>query len=225
MQKKEYSFDSLLVTIVITFLLVGCVPYTKGKPISENLPEKQAILVVDMQKDFLDPKGRLPVDSGQARLIINKINLLLTGAKSTTTEIIYIGNEFSPSDRIGNWFRNHAAIRGEDGTGLIPGLLVVNDNYFSKSHPDAFSNRQFDRHLRDRKINELVITGVFADQCVLATVKGALQRGYKVVVPSDGVAAENEKDLRKALGKYSEAGALITSMAEVMAQLEQQPGD
>ncbi len=210
----------LTISLMLLGFLVGCDAYTKGKPIESNMPEKYAFLIMDVQKDFMTADGKLPVDSQQAQSVLKTINRTVEAVDVSTVEIVYIGNEFSPSDRIANWFRNYAALKGEEGSKLDSRLKVVNNLYFSKNMPDAFSNDAFDQYLRNKKVNKIIVAGVFADQCVLATAKGAVQRGYKVITLSDGIAAKNDKKLIQALQKHKEVGTTVISSAEFIKQLD-----
>lgn len=72
--------------------------------------KKSALLVIDVQKDFTQSSGRLPVDLNHAARMIANINAIVA---STDTEIllpIYIANEFRKFDPL-NIFRNFSAIR------------------------------------------------------------------------------------------------------------------
>jgi nicotinamidase-related amidase len=100
-------------------------------------------------------------------------------------------------------------------------LNVVSDSYFSKSHPDAFSNDQFDSFLRKRSVSEIILDGVFADQCVLSTARGAIHRGYSVVTVSDAVAAKNQHALQGAIRKHRSSGATIATTEDIVAALTQ----
>jgi len=210
----------LAIFLMLLGFLIGCDAYTKGRPIESNMPEKYAFLIIDIQKDFMTPDGKLPVDSHQAQRVLKTINTIIETVDVNTLEIVYIGNEFSPSDRIANWFRNDAALKGEEGSKLDSRLKVVNNLYYTKDRPDAYSNDALDQYLRNKQVNKVLIAGVFADQCVLATARGALQRGYKVITLSDGVAAKNDKKLKKALQKHKESGTMVISSAEFLRQLD-----
>lgn len=210
----------LSIYMIFLVLMTGCIPHTKGNPIESNIPEKYAFLIMDIQKDFMVPEGKLPVDSQQAQTILKTINTLLETVDVKAIEIVYVGNEFSHSDLIGNWFRNHAALKDEEGSQLDSRLKVINNIYFSKDQPDAFSNDDFDQYLRNKKVNKLIIAGVFADQCLLATARGAQQRGYKVIMLSDGVAAKNNENLQEALQKHKEGGTIVMSSEEFLRKLD-----
>jgi nicotinamidase-related amidase len=220
--RKQQATSSLFFFAVLLCTLwycAGCSPHTEGDPIQQGLPTKYGIIIVDMQEDFILPKEKLPVDRNQARKTVRSINSLLAAVHTNGVEVLYVGNEFSPEDSIGNWFRNHAAIVGQKGTKLVADLTVVNDTYFTKDKPDAFSNSAFDAYLRDKKVNHLILTGVFADQCVMSTAKGGLQRRYTVAVIPEAVAAKNSKNHEEAIKKFRKLGVDILATGDTIKQL------
>ena len=209
--------------ILLVFALVlfsGCSPHTEGEPIETNLPEKFCFLVVDIQNDFMAKDGKLPIEPKQSQNIINTINRLLPVFDKNKIEIIYIGNEFKETDTIANWFRNKAAIEGTEGAKLAPDLNIINNNYFIKSSADAFSNKSFDKYLREKKITKLIISGVFADQCILSTVKGGLNRKYEIYVISDGIGAKNDQNIKKALKAYKKLKVNIITSEQIINKIK-----
>jgi nicotinamidase-related amidase len=72
---------------------------------------------------------------------------------------------------------------------LLPALarLAPPAQVIDKSRYSAFALSKLDAHLRARGADALVVTGSETDVCVLATVLGAVDRGYRVVLVTDGV--------------------------------------
>ncbi len=207
------------IALLGVFLLIGLlaihtalfVPFgpTSGPKIGSYDKPRTALLVLDMQVDFLSDKGRLPVAQAQVPTLLKIINSLLERVEMLKIEPIYIANAFSRFDVIGNLFRNQAAIAGSAGAKLDPRLTVKGNALFLKDKPDAFSNPDLDAYLRDHQVRQLIITGVFADQCVRATVNGALNRGYKVTVLEEAVAAATSNDANEACTMMKTDGATV----------------
>jgi len=63
------------------------------------------------------------------------------------------------------------------------------------------------------------MTGVFADQCVMSTAKGGLQRQYSVAVIPEAVAAKNDKNHDKAIEKFRKLGVSILATDDAIIQL------
>ena len=74
-------------------------------------------------------------------------------------------------------------------------LIITKNNY------DTFSNYKFEKILKENDIKYLVITGVFTDGCVLATISGGFSRGYNFVILKDLVETTDVK-IRQDLCKY-----------------------
>lgn len=75
------------------------------------------------------------------------------------------------------------------------------DVVITKNTYDTFSNTKFNKILKDNKIKYLVITGVFTDGCVLATVCGGFSKRYNFVILNDLVQTTDEK-IRQQLCQY-----------------------
>lgn len=96
--KKQTSGLLLFFTVLIvsSFVFLARAPYTEGEPIQKGLPAKYAIIIIDLQEDFILPAGKLPVEQSQARKIVPSINSLLSSINANAVEVVYVGNEFSP---------------------------------------------------------------------------------------------------------------------------------
>ncbi len=214
-----------LIIAVLFIALLGVytaifVPFgpTVGEKIKDYDSPRAALFVMDMQVDLVDKDGRLPVDQGQVPAMLAATNRLVTRADEIGVEPIYVVNAFSKWDLIGNLFRNQAVIAGSEGARLDPRLKVVSEALFIKDMPDAFTNLELDQHLQARQINHIIMTGVFADQCVRATAIGALNRGYKVTVLKEAVAAASTEDRDQAYRDLEEDGATVISVEKFIDQ-------
>lgn len=86
------------------------------------------------------------------------------------------------------------------------GLAVLSDNVFCKNEANAFSSLNLLSFLQSKSIKELEILGVDGNSCIKASVKGAIDCGFSVMVPLDSIGVinqnrfENTKDLFTKLG-------------------------
>jgi len=198
----------LLLVCTATLVLIGCNFSTNGKRIDGYAAPKRALLVLDVQKDFTSDAARMPVDKSQVVPMIQKINLLISDSQKNGDLVIYIRNIFHKPD-IANLFRHFAAVGGSPGIAFDDRLAVVSEHVFAKSQPDAFSNKELEAFLIANRVNEVTVCGVFADQCVYWTSRGALNRGYRVNYVVDAVAATSMKDISKAAKSIEEYGAVL----------------
>jgi nicotinamidase-related amidase len=77
-----------------------------------------------------------------------------------------------------------------------------------KSRYSAFAEPHLHAHLTERKVDGLIVTGSETDVCVLATVLGAVDLGYRVIVVRDAICSSSDEGhdalLRVYHGRYTE---------------------
>ena len=168
-------------------------------------PGRTALVVVDMQRGFLDPGEAMEVPP--AREIVPAIQNLLGVFRSRRLPVVFTEFVYSESVPvlIGRLHPEHrpappgaprgfglpssSCLEGTASAETVPDLaprpaeIVVRKRGY-----DAFSGTFLDRALRARNVTSLVVTGTMTDICVLATVTAALHREYRVTVVEDGVA-------------------------------------
>jgi nicotinamidase-related amidase len=172
---------------------------------------KSAVLLVDLQRDFLAGAGaRMPVSEQDTEAILRCANQILAGQSLQGSLPIVVVNEFARDAIFLNILRRHAAIAGSHGADLDPRLADAGRaRKFSKSRASAFSNPELDRYLQREGIRHLYVLGVMAEGCVRATVLDARKRGYLVTVIADAVASDAKWKLRLGLWSMKRAGAEI----------------
>jgi nicotinamidase-related amidase len=133
--------------------------------------------------------------------------------------VTYVRDEFSPFDLVDFVKRHGAAPRLWAGSQLDPRISEWAGPYFTKTHHDALRNSKLQGWLAMQQAGKVVIGGVFADGSVLATARGAIQRGFHVVVISDAIAAHSDQDRETALKALADAGAHVQTSQEFIASL------
>ncbi len=198
--------------IFLTF--TGCLA-SEGAPIGPYEQPTTALIVLDLQRDLLEADGRMPVKQSQVQPLLDTARALHAAARAQGLPIIRVENLYTSSD-VGNLFRNGATVRGTPGATWDPRAPIDADAMFEKDAPDAFTNPAFDAALREKQVTHLVITGVFADGCVTWTTRGALNRGYRVTLVRDGVAAGSDQAKSSALEALKSEGVTITESVDGM---------
>jgi nicotinamidase-related amidase len=198
----------LVIGIPLLIFMTGSSFETQGSIIPKFENPKTALLVLDMQEDFLGEKAKMPIKKEQIPAITAVVNSLIDEFERDGRPIIYIKSEF-PKIALGNRIRHHAAIVGSPGTEIYEKIRISGNVIFSKKKPDAFSNPEFEKYLVANQVSQLVITGVYADQCVLTTTLAALDRKYRVTFVSNGVGSSSEKAVNKACEKVRKKGGEI----------------
>jgi nicotinamidase-related amidase len=170
-------------------------------------PDRTALLVIDMQRDFLLPGGfgeSLGNDVSQLRRTIEPLSALLKAWRGLNQKVIHTReghlpdlsdcppaklHRGAPSKRIGdpgNFGR--ILIRGEYGHDIIDELTPAPDEpVIDKPGKGAFYATELADVLDKDAIKTLIVTGVTTEVCVHTTVREANDRGYECLVLADCV--------------------------------------
>jgi nicotinamidase/pyrazinamidase len=193
---------------LLLFSLASCV--TSGKKIDNYSNPQKALLVIDMQIDYVDEKGKFPIEIDQINNLIETVNMIIDDFQKNNYVIIYVRNNFRKND-IRNIFRNYAAIEGTSGAEIHPGINIASENIFDKYSPSALSNNDLKNFLMQNQINELFLCGVMADvnECVGQTALDALNNGYMVNYIGNAVGSSSIKNIERAIDKLRKRGIKI----------------
>ncbi|HKH97387.1 MAG TPA: isochorismatase family cysteine hydrolase [Beijerinckiaceae bacterium] len=95
---------------------------------------------------------------------------------------------------------------------------------FDKPVYSAFAGHRLHDHLQERSADALVVTGSETDVCVLATVLGAVDHGYRVIVVTDAVCSSSDEGHDSLLKLYRERYSLQIETADSETILSLWPG-
>jgi nicotinamidase-related amidase len=189
-----------------------------------------ALLIIDMQRDFLDPAGYVAqtgVDVALLRAAIAPVQRLLISARAARIPVIHTREGHRPdlSDLNPVKQRRAAAagapigsrgplgrllVRGEFGHGIIdelsplPGEVVIDKPGFG-----AFYSTDLELILRGLSVTALTIAGVTTDICVHSTLREAVDRGFECTVVADACAAGNSALHRAMLDCIAGEGGIL----------------
>jgi nicotinamidase-related amidase len=173
-------------------------------------PAACALLVIDMQRDFLEPGGfgaSLGNDVSLLRRAIAPIRRVLAAWRAAGLPVIHTREGHrpdlsdlprakhdrppGPGPRIGDAGpMGRILIRGEAGHALIPELApVVGEPVIDKPGKGAFYATDLHGRLDSLGITQLVVVGVTTEVCVQTTVREANDRGFDCLVLSDCTAS------------------------------------
>ncbi|MGB9861741.1 MAG: cysteine hydrolase family protein [Candidatus Bipolaricaulaceae bacterium] len=166
------------------------IPWTERAALSAA---RTALLVVDMQNDFVHERGALRVPASAAT--VEPIRALLERTRKAEVPIIFTQDWHAPDDPEFKIWPPHC-VAGTWGAEIIPELCPrPQEIVVKKTSYDPFFRTELEKILQDKGVETLVIVGTVANICVLHAAGSAALRGLKVVVPKDGVSALNEFDL------------------------------
>jgi len=148
-----------------------------------------ALLLVDLQHDFLDRDGLEP----PAPTLVARVADLLAGFRERGAPVAHIRTRVraDASDAMPHWrvSGTSACVEGTPGAEAPPALLEQpGELVVHKQHYRGFTDL-LDVWLRDRGATDVVIAGVYTHACVRETALDAYERGYRVAVASDAVAS------------------------------------
>ena len=152
---------------------------------------KEALLVIDMLKDFVEREAPLEVPS--ARKILPKVKLRIEEARKKGIPVIYVCDAHRLKDEEFKRWPEHA-ILGTKGAEVVEELRPERSDFIVKKRRySGFLGTDLDLLLKELKVEKLHLTGILTNICVFFTAAEAAMRDYKVAVYSDSVAALSEK--------------------------------
>jgi len=164
-------------------------------------PRKTAVMVIDMQNDFIEERGKLYVPRSEN--LIKPIKSILDKAREAGATIIYTQDWHHENDPEFKVWGEHA-LAGSWGAEIVEELKPKEGEFIvRKPSYDAFYGTPLEHILRSRGLENLVLTGVLANICVLHTAGSAAMRGYKLIVPIDCILALNDFDYALSLRQLS----------------------
>jgi len=176
-------------------------------------PTQTALVVVDMQNDFVREGGSLQVPDAEAT--IPAISGLLDLARAHGMRVVYSQDTHRDGDPEWQIWPEHAR-EGGWGWQLVAELAPTEDEtVLRKVRYDAFYGTPLDHLLRVWGVNTLVICGTVANICVHYTAASAALRWYNVVIPRDAISALDPFDLDASLRQtdFLFAGRVTTAAA------------
>ena len=173
-------------------------------PIEIDL-ERTAIVMIDMQRDFLEPGGFGEALGNDVSLLAKAVapcSALLEGARARGMLIIHTREGHrpdlsdaprakvergAPGKRIGDpGPMGRILIRGEAGHDIVPALYPrPGEPVIDKPGKGAFYATDLESILQLRGIESLIVCGVTTEVCVHTTVREANDRGFRCIVPAD----------------------------------------
>jgi len=160
-------------------------------------PKTTALLIVDMQNDFVKEGGKLVVPT--AKDTVPAIRKLLDLARQHGMFVAYTQDTHLPNDPEFPIWGEHCLI-GTWGWEIVDELKPQpNELVVQKRRYDGFYGTTLEHDLRVAGVDTLIVTGTVANICVLHTAGSAALRWFKVIVPKDGISALTDFDMEAAL--------------------------
>lgn len=169
--------------------------------INEIDPARTAMIVVDMQNDFV--AAGAPMETPAARAIVPRLAEALTMCRKAGTRVIYTahvhrrdGSDMGLFDDMHPPIANRdALVDGTPGVDIYPELTPLPEEHVIKKHRySGFFGTDLDIVLREWNIDTVIVSGTTTENCCLATARDAMFRNYRVVFLSDATATYDYPD-------------------------------
>jgi nicotinamidase-related amidase len=206
----------------------------------EMVPATTALVIIDMQRDFLEPGGfgeGLGNDVSLLQRVVPPLQAVLAAARASGMMVIHTReghrsdmSDCPPSKRARGHLdvgigspgpKGRILIRGELGHGIVdelapaPGEVVLD-----KPGKGAFYATDLELLLRNQGIASLIVTGVTTEVCVHTTVREANDRGFECLVLADCVGSYFPEFHQVGLRMIAAQGGIFGWVAPSPALLE-----
>ena len=168
--------------------------------INEIDPARTAMIVVDMQNDFVAHGA--PMETPAARTMVPKIVESLKICREAGIRVIYTAHAHRRDGSDMGLFKMHppianrsALVDGTPGVEIFPELAPVPGEHVIKKHRySAFFGTDLDIILREWGIDTVIVSGTTTENCCLSTARDAMFLNYRVVFLSDATATYDYPD-------------------------------
>lgn len=189
-------------------------------------PGRTALVLVDMQNDFVHDEGIFVKQWGKTNRWIKEIiptcSALLQSARATNVPVIHLRilNDLlrNPESWHNFWGPPSCVIDGTWGAEFVAPLRPRDDEIVISRHTyDGFVGTPLDALLRRLNVKTLVFGGIDSDVCVRDTVGHGFALGYTPVLARDALACDNEVAQAGVLQTLGEHYGLVVSTSEILA--------
>lgn len=200
-----------------------------------------ALVIIDMQQDFLSPKGyfaQMGYGLELTQAAIEPTRQLLASAREEGMLVIYTReshrpdlNDLNPTKRAraeamgapigGAGPLGRFLVRGESGCDIVEELAPQRGELIiDKPGNGAFHATDLDQVLRSQGIRQLLICGVTTDVCVHSTLREANDRGYDCLLVEDCCGAGSLEQHQAAVAMMMHEGGIFGAIAERAALID-----
>jgi len=176
-------------------------------------PGRTALIVGDMQNDFVKEGGTLVVPTAEDTL--SAIRRLLDLARESGMRVVFTQDTHNKGDPEWEIWGEHCR-EGSWGWQVVDELTPREDEAsVRKPRYDAFYGTQLEHLLRLWDVDTLIICGTVANICVYYTASGAAMRWFNVIVPRDCISSFNNFDMEASLSQIATLLGEVVNSADI----------
>jgi ureidoacrylate peracid hydrolase len=194
------------------------------------------LLVIDMQRAFLDPTGSLAglgLDVSGPREAIPGCVALVAAARTADVPVIYARMCLRPDYRDGGIIFNDLAPGVHEAGAMVGGTRdaeIVDelaprpeDFIVDKPRFSAFYATVLEAVLSSLGVRRLVLCGVLTNVCVESTARDAAQRNFETIVVADASGADGPERHTRGLATLGEVFCRVRTVDDVVGDWTQPP--
>lgn len=180
-------------------------------------PEGSALLVIDMQRFFLDPASHAYIPG--SRRVLRNVGKLLARYRERSLPVIFTRHAYLPGQdpgAMGRWWKD-VLREGDPLSEIVPELLPRQDEVvLRKTRYSAFSGTELEHVLSRLRTERVVIAGVATHLCCESTARDAFMRDLDVFFVVDATAAKSRGLHLAALRTLADGFAVLVTTEEVL---------
>jgi len=185
--------------------------------------DNPAILVIDMVKDYFDPRRNLKI-TPYAKAIVCSIKDLTRTFRKNGWPVIFATDSFKEDDFIFSARMEPESLEGSEGAQLIDELeRQPDDLWLPKPRFSAFFQTGLAKYLQEREVTICAVTGIATPVCVMTTALDAICYNFRSVIVSDCSAAASEKIHKNTLNLYGKTALYpllkVSTSSELLSDL------
>lgn len=189
-------------------------------------PQWACLLVVDVQNDFVSPKGSAAQrgdDVSAAQAMVPRLTRLIEEARRVGLTIVYIRTTHSEWTDTPSWIYRKSQEKtlgtcreGSWGAEFYDGISPLPDERVVIKHRySAFINTDLNTVLKAKGIQSVLVTGVATNVCVETTTRDAYMFDYYVTMVEDCAAAYEPRLHEGTLENIRRHFGLVASSQEI----------
>jgi len=182
---------------------------------------KAALLVIDMQRFFLDPDSPTFTCGGLA--VLPNVKRLIAAFREAGRPVIYTRHVHHPEGLdagIMGWWWQGMCFEGTPESEIHDEISpLAHEKVVLKHRYSTFYNTDLETVLRCLRIEDLVISGIMTNMCCESTARDAYYRDYRVFFLADGTGSIEEQMHLASLLNLAFGFAFITTTDEILCQL------
>ena len=183
--------------------------------------DRAALLVIDMQNFFLDPKSPTFTCGGSA--ILPNVKRLIAAFRRANRPVIFTKHVHHPDGidiGIMGWWWDGMCLEGTPESEVCGEIAPLpNEKVVLKHRYSAFYNTDLETILRCGKIEDLVIAGIMTNMCCESTARDAYYRDYRIFFPADGTGGINEEMHVASLLNLAFGFSWVTTVDKILSQM------